>query len=79
MLDNALVDTLERLTPSEQKAILAVAEYIERQRNAGSSETAESPLAELQEPRFTTPGEALSQPAKPHAASCAKTPPSCGS
>jgi hypothetical protein len=60
MLDGALVDTLERLTPAEQKTILALADYIVLRRSAGEEATAESLLAELQEPRFSTPDEALS-------------------
>ena len=64
MLDTALVATLELLTSSEQKAILAVAEYLRSHRNSGTDprQTAEAVLAELSsaDPRFTTPDEALS-------------------
>lgn len=58
MLDGALIDTLERLSPAEQKAILTIAEYIERRRSSGG--VVESLLAEISEPRFSTPDEGLS-------------------
>ena len=65
MLDGTLIDTLERLSPSEQEAILTIAEYIEQKR--ASAGTVESLLAELREPRFPTPDEALA-PARDAAA-----------
>lgn len=58
MLDGTLIDTLERLSPAEQKVILTIAEYIEQKRT--SAGTVESLLAELREPRFSTPDEGLS-------------------
>ena len=64
MLDSTLLETLELLTPTEQKAILAVAEYLKGRRLEGSQPGIETSalLAELTEhnPRFTTPAESLS-------------------
>jgi hypothetical protein len=60
MVDAALIDALERLSPADQKTILAVAEYIETQRKAGGIAIAESLLAELHELRFSTSDEGLS-------------------
>jgi hypothetical protein len=65
MVDSALLETLERLTPAEQKAILAVAEYLKNRRVEGADpETvADALLAELptgEQPTFTTSDEGLS-------------------
>lgn len=64
MLDSALLETLERLTPAEQKAILAVAEYLTTHRTEGvpPQTSIEALLAELPSgpPQFTTPDEGLS-------------------
>ncbi|MEP7354635.1 MAG: hypothetical protein ABI824_15515 [Acidobacteriota bacterium] len=64
MLDAALLETLESLTPGEQKAILAVAEYLTNRRiqGAGSNGESEALLEELHagEPRFATRDEDLS-------------------
>ena len=63
MADVALLETLELLTPSEQKAILAVAEYLKNRRiGAEPDHVSEALLAELHvgEPRFTTMDEGLS-------------------
>lgn len=64
MVDTALLDILERLTPAEQLAIRAVAEYLTSHRAGGMSPgvAAEALLEELPkgEPRFTTPDEGLS-------------------
>lgn len=64
MVDSALLETLELLTPSEQKAILTVAEFLKKRREDGVSAAAitESLLAELPsgEPHFRTPDEGLS-------------------
>lgn len=57
-MDGTLIDALERLSPAEQQAILTIAEYIERRRASGGA--VESLLAELREPRFSTPDEGLS-------------------
>jgi len=64
MVDVALLETLELLTVGEQKAILAVAEFLKSRRNEeGSAQLlADAILAELpaDEPRFNTPDEGLS-------------------
>ena len=65
MVDVALLETLELLSPDEQKAILAVAQFLKsrRQHEASSSRAlTEALLAELPagEPRFHTPDEGLS-------------------
>jgi hypothetical protein len=64
MLDVALVETLELLTPVEQRAILAVAEFLKRWRADGADARVliEALLAELPagEPHFNTPDEGLS-------------------
>ena len=64
MVDVALLETLELLTPSEQKAILAVAEFLKSRRDGEASARGltEALLAELPtgEPRFHTPDEGLS-------------------
>lgn len=64
MVDTTLLETLELLTPVEQKAILAIAEYL-KSRRAEAGETrvlAEALLAELPagELRFDTSDEGLS-------------------
>ena len=64
MVNAALLETLEQLTPVEQKAILTVAEYLKSRRadGANAQELTEAMLAELPtaEPRFTSPDEGLS-------------------
>ena len=64
MVDTALIETLELLTPVEQKAILTIAEYLKSQRASGvhASGLAEALLAELPngEPHFSSPDEGLS-------------------
>ncbi len=64
MVDTALLETLELLTPVEQKAILAIAEYLKSRRAGGAKAQVltEALLAELPtaEPRFNTPDEGLS-------------------
>lgn len=64
MLDSALLQALELLTPDEQEAVLAVAEYLKHQRGEGAerSKAAEALVTELDtgEPRFATPDEELS-------------------
>jgi hypothetical protein len=64
MLDSALVQALELLTPDEQEAILAVAEYLKHQRGGRAEPpgAAAALLAELAtgEPRFATPDLELS-------------------
>lgn len=64
MLDSALLEALELLSPTEQKAILAVAEYLKGRRTEGAQPGTETEalLAELPkgQPRFTTPDEGLS-------------------
>jgi hypothetical protein len=64
MVDMALLETLELLTPAEQKAILAIAEYLKNRRADGADARVltEALLAELPtgEPRFSSPDEGLS-------------------
>jgi hypothetical protein len=63
MVDTALLDTLERLTPGEQKALLAVAEYIVGSRNvSGAGALADAIIAEIpgNAPQFDTPDQDLS-------------------
>jgi len=64
MVDSALLQTLELLTPDEQAAVLAVAEYLKHQRGGGAEpSTAPAALiAELDEsePRFASRDMALS-------------------
>jgi hypothetical protein len=64
MVDAALLETLELLTPGEQKAILAVAEFLKNTRGnqPDSRELSEALIAELpaSEPQFATPDEGLS-------------------
>ena len=65
MLDTALLTTLELLTPAEQKAIRASAEYLKSQRDEGAigrQAAVEDLLAELptREPQFSTSGDGLS-------------------
>lgn len=65
MVDSALLETLERLTPAEQKAILAVAEYLKNRRGEGvdPQAAADALLAEFpagEQPGFTTSDEGLS-------------------
>ena len=64
MLDVALLESLERLTLGEQKAILAVAEFLKsrRETEATAQGLTEALLTELPagEPLFTTPDEGLS-------------------
>ena len=63
-MDTALLETLELLTPVEQKAILTIAEYLRTRRADGAHAPAlaEALLAELPngEPHFSTPDEGLS-------------------
>ena len=64
MVDSALLETLELLTPHEQRAVLAIAEYLKNERARGVEPvlTTGALLAELPhtEPRFATPDEDLS-------------------
>lgn len=64
MLDVALLETLELLTLDEQKAILAVAEFLKSHRGDETQARllTEALLAELpaEEPRFNTSDEGLS-------------------
>jgi hypothetical protein len=64
MLDSGLLESLELLTATEQKAIKVIAEYLLSQRAEGfqPESAAEALLAELPqgEPRFATPDEGLS-------------------
>lgn len=64
MVDVALLEALELLTPSEQKAILAIAEFLKNRREdeASARVLTEALLAEVSapEPRFHTPDEGLS-------------------
>ena len=64
MVDTALLETLELLTPVEQKAILVIAEYLKSRRadEPNLQVLTEALLAELPagEPRFDTPDEGLS-------------------
>lgn len=64
MVDAELLATLELLTPAEQKALGAVAEYLKRrpERGADPGLAVEALLAELPvgEPSFTAPDEGLS-------------------
>jgi hypothetical protein len=68
MVDSTLLETLERLTPGEQKTMLAVAEFLKSRRSAetDSQGSAEALFAELRaelltgEPRFNTSDEGLS-------------------
>ena len=63
MVDTALLETLELLTPVEQKAILTIAEYLKSWRADGADAPGltEALLAELPqgEPHFSSPGEGL--------------------
>ena len=56
MVDTALLETLELLTPLEQNAMLAIAEYLKERVHI------EAPLGELPAhgPRFRSPDESLS-------------------
>ena len=63
-MDTALLETLELLTPAEQKVIPAIAEYL-KSRRAEAAEArvlTEALLAEIPggEPRFATPDEGIS-------------------
>jgi hypothetical protein len=64
MVDSALLQALELLTPDEQEAVLAVAEYLKNRR--ASAEAPSTPaaalLAELHtsEPHFATKDHGLS-------------------
>lgn len=64
MVDTALLETLELLSPAEQKAVLAVAEYLKNRRQDGvdAGGLAEALLAELPtgEPQFRGADEGLS-------------------
>lgn len=64
MVDTALLETLELLSPAEQKAVLAVAEYLKDRRSEGvdAGDLAEALLAELPagEPRFMATDDGLS-------------------
>ena len=64
MVDTTLLETLELLSPADQKAILAVAEYLKNRRTDGTDARGltEALLAELPagEPRFNGPDEGLS-------------------
>jgi hypothetical protein len=64
MVNAALLETLELLTPDEQNAILAVAEFLKSHREVelGAPLLSEALLAQLpaSEPRFNTPDEGLS-------------------
>lgn len=64
MVDVALLETLELLTPAEQRAMLAVAEFLKSRRTDGADALVdtEALLAELpsREPRFSAPDEGLS-------------------
>jgi hypothetical protein len=59
MVDVTLLETLELLTSAEQKAMLAVAEFLKRRRADGTDahSATEALLAELPagEPSFSTP------------------------
>jgi hypothetical protein len=58
MVDSALLQALEVLTPDEQEAVRAVAEYLKQQRGVGARESsaAAALLAEVapNEPHFAT-------------------------
>lgn len=73
----ALVETLELLTPAEQRAILAVAEFLKSRRADGADARVliEALLAELPagEPASTHPTKVYRLSESPLAASCAKT------
>lgn len=60
-MEATLLETLELLSPAEQKAVLALAEYLKNRRAEGL-EVAEALLAELPagEPRFSAADEGLS-------------------
>lgn len=64
MVDAALLETLELLTLGEQKAILAVAEFLKNRRGnqSNSSELTEALIVEMPtgEPQFAAPDEGLS-------------------
>ena len=64
MVDTALLETLELLSPAEQQAILAVAEYLKNRRTDGADARAitEALLAELPAgaPQFDAPDQGLS-------------------
>ena len=64
MVDTALLETLEELSPVEQQALLAVAEYLKNRRVDGADARAitEALLAELpgDAPRFDASDEGLS-------------------
>lgn len=64
MVDVALLETLEVLTPSEQKAILAFAEFLKSRRGdeASAEVLTQTLLEELPagEPQFSIPDEGLS-------------------
>jgi hypothetical protein len=68
VVDVALLETLELLTAAEQRAMLAVAEFLQSRRADGADALVdtEALLAELPagEPRFSEPDEGLS-PASP--------------
>lgn len=61
MVDTILLETLELLTPTEQQAVLAVAEYLKSRRETGESaqDQTEALVAELP-PHFTAADEGLS-------------------
>src|SRR6516225_6192603 len=63
MVDPSLQETLESLSPAEQKAILAVAEYLKRRRTGGQhpQQETEALIQELSigEPIFATPDGGL--------------------
>jgi hypothetical protein len=64
MVDSVLLQALELLTPDEQEAVLAVAEYLRH--NRASAEAPSTPAAamltelDISEPRFATPDHQLS-------------------
>jgi hypothetical protein len=64
MLDTALLEALERLTPSEQQAILTVAKFLKgrNEDGVGAQALTDAVLAELpaSEPRFHSTDEGLS-------------------
>ena len=64
MVDTALLETLEELSPAEQQAMLAVAEYLKKRRADGADAHAitEALLAELPAgaPQFDAPEGGLS-------------------